>query len=123
MDLKENFSKNVRELRRLKHKTMDEFAVELGIGKSTLQGIEQKKSNSTLETVQTVAGRLGVSPLALLSDEMEPQKQMASANLMGTLELFRHLGKGEKERGLDLFAELVDLLSGPQLQEEFHESN
>ena len=123
MDLKENFSKNVRELRRLKHKTMDEFAVELGIGKSTLQGIEQKKSNSTLETVQTVAGRLGVSPLALLSDEMEPQKQMASANLMGTLELFRHLGKGEKERGLDLFAKLVDLLSGPQLQEEFHESN
>ena len=120
MNLKENFSKNVKEMRRLKHKTMDEFASELGIGKSTLQGIEQKKSNSTLETVQTVSERLEISPLALLSDEMKPQELKTAVNLLGTLDIFGTLPEKDRAAALDLFEQLVNLLSKNRPKEKEH---
>ena len=70
MELRQNFSQNIHALRLARQSTLEEFSYEIGIGKTTLQEIENGKSNSTLDTIETIACKLQIHPLSLLAKDI-----------------------------------------------------
>lgn len=72
MCLRENLAANLKSLRALKNASLEEFAYEIGVSRTTLFCMERQSSNSTIDTIEQICGRLGISPLALLSDNCDP---------------------------------------------------
>lgn len=68
MDLQQHFSDNMNKLHQIHDKTLEEFAKELCISRSSLQQILRGPCNPRLDTVEQIAAHLGIEPLALLSD-------------------------------------------------------
>lgn len=66
LTLCENLSINLREIRQQRQLSLTEFASTVGIGRSTLCGLETGKSNTTLETVDHMAARLEIPAPRLL---------------------------------------------------------
>lgn len=59
----------VRDLRRERGMSLSALALEAGIGKATLSGLEDgSRGNPTIETLYAVAGRLGVPLASILPD-------------------------------------------------------
>lgn len=59
----------IRELRQKRGLSLSALALEAGIGKATLSGLEDgSRGNPTIETLYAVAGRLGVPLAAILPD-------------------------------------------------------
>lgn len=59
----------LRELRRSRGLTQEGLAVQLGVTPRYLAGIERGERNLTLDSVDALAGQLGVNALALLSED------------------------------------------------------
>ncbi len=59
---------NLRRLRIARHLSLSELARATGMGKATLSGIENARSNPTIETLAGLAGALRVSILELLGE-------------------------------------------------------
>jgi len=57
----------VREIRRLRGFTQEALAAELGVSPRYLAGIERGERNLTLDSVDALAGQLGVESVSLLS--------------------------------------------------------
>ena len=106
MDLRDTLAQNLRRKRREREKTLDEFAEEIGISRSTLQEVESGRANATLETVGTIAGNLDVPPLELLED----RRDRGAVALLETLERFGRLTPEKRARAARLFCELAELL-------------
>lgn len=68
-DLQRAFGRNLREHRRARGLSQEAFADVLGVHRTYMGGIERGERNLTLRTVERVAERLGLEPLALLVDE------------------------------------------------------
>ncbi|WP_433584247.1 helix-turn-helix domain-containing protein [Microbacterium hydrocarbonoxydans] len=58
----------LRELRRSRGLTQEGLAVQLGVTPRYLAGIERGERNLTLDSVDALAGQLGVNSLSLLSE-------------------------------------------------------
>lgn len=109
MESNQNLSQNVKNLRKESKKNLEEFASDSGVGKSTIQDIESGKANVTLETVDTMAACLGVSPLELLAPRMD-----AARVLLGTLEMICKLDPDKREQAIHHIRSAVALLSGEE---------
>ena len=57
----------LRELRRSRGLSQEGLAAELGVSPRYLAGIERGERNLTLDSVDALAGQLGVSAIALLA--------------------------------------------------------
>lgn len=69
-NLNEAFSSSIRLLRQLSPRaSSEEYAAELGIGKTSLLNFEQGQGNPTLGTVQTIADHIGCDPRILLGND------------------------------------------------------
>ena len=71
MKMNETLACKLSIMRKLYGKSLVEFAEEIDVSKTTLQNIEAGKANLTLNMVETIANRLGISPMALISDEYD----------------------------------------------------
>ena len=67
MTLKRKMSKFLRMQRAEKRLSVAEFSEKLDISKATLQGYLSGEGNPTLDTVDHIAGRLGVDSISLLA--------------------------------------------------------
>ncbi len=67
MTLHEILAGNLAAARKLRQKSLSQFAEELAISRSSLQDMLKGEGNPTLSTVELVASRLGLDPLLLLS--------------------------------------------------------
>lgn len=65
-------SKRLKALQKLKGMTQNEFAEELAIGRSTLCAIYGQKENTTIDSLDQIADRLGRTASALLSVAGDP---------------------------------------------------
>ena len=74
MGIQQNMADTLRARKQLSGKSIEEWARELGIAQSTLQDYLKGIGNPTIKTVEYLAERLNVDPLALLSGNMEPEK-------------------------------------------------
>ena len=67
-DLNSSLASGVYLYRKMRNLTTEECAGELGISKTTLLKIEQRKANPTLDTVALIAKNMGCEPLSLLGN-------------------------------------------------------
>ena len=81
MKMNETLACKLSIMRKLYGKSLVEFAEEIDVSKTTLQNIEAGKANLTLNMVETIANRLGISPMALISDEYDA-RQLYTAKLL-----------------------------------------
>jgi transcriptional regulator with XRE-family HTH domain len=68
MDVRERLGRNVRRLRRVKGLGQEKFALEFGIDRTYVSGIERGTRNPTITVVQRLADALDV-PIAELFSE------------------------------------------------------
>ena len=110
MELRQNFSQNIHALRLARQSTLEEFSYEIGIGKTTLQEIESGKGNSTLDTIETIACKLQIHPLSLLSKDLTKESLPLSLSLLHFSEIFCCLPKTEQCKALKHFETLIQIL-------------
>jgi len=110
MDASTNLARNLAMLRSLRGASLICFAQELGISKSTLQQIEQGHS-PTLDTVECIAERLGVSAAALLSDSPSPAQTELLAQVLQGLDWYDHWSPEDQAFFRNLLTQLLYLFS------------
>ena len=98
MELKRNFSENIRNFRTSRGSSLEEFADIVGIGKTTLQDIENGKANSTLDTIETIAKGLNVNPIVLLTEIGSP---LEFAVLLSVLRISEYFAKLSIEKQIE----------------------
>jgi transcriptional regulator with XRE-family HTH domain len=70
-DLQLTFGLNLRAYRKGCGLSQEEFADVLGVHRTYMGGIERGERNLTLRSVERIAGRLDLEPLALLTQRIE----------------------------------------------------
>lgn len=110
MELRQNLSDNLKVLRQAREATLEGFSLDIGISRSTLQEIEAGKANATLDTVDTIAAHLGVSPLDLLSAGTETPQQIRT--ILNTMEQFSRLTPEKQELAIKHCQALMAIIGG-----------
>lgn len=118
MSMNQNLATNLRRIRKMNHATLEEYAFNLGIGKTTLQEIEKGKTNTTLNTVDLIAQNLEIDSLSLLSNEDYSFKFQLAKSLLDVLETYCNLPESERRVAGDLFCRLLDCLAGEASKKE-----
>ena len=111
MDLKHNFSNNIKNLRIKRNCTLEEFADEIGVGKTTLQDIENGKSNSTLDTIEKIANNLNINSLLLLTDFQAPEKYIPTMIILQSISGFCNLSEAKQLEISRHVNSIIDLLT------------
>ena len=70
-DLQHRLGAQLRSLRVARGLSQEALADDLGVHRTYIGGLERGERNVTLRTVERLAARLGVDPLALLTDRVE----------------------------------------------------
>jgi transcriptional regulator with XRE-family HTH domain len=66
-ELQRIVGENLRAYRKARDLSQEDFADVLGVHRTYMGGIERGERNLTLQTVEKIAGTLGLEPLVLLS--------------------------------------------------------
>lgn len=112
MALKDNLSENIRALRKLHNSSLEEFASEIGISKSSLQTIEKGQDlNPSLGTIETISKSLEVPALSLLSDTYNTDELHIAFILLRTISRVVNLPDDKQQQASNLFDQLIRLLS------------
>jgi transcriptional regulator with XRE-family HTH domain len=70
-DLQRAVGRNLRAYREAKGLSQEAFADELDVHRTYMGGIERGERNLTLKSLERIAERLGLDPLALLQPDSE----------------------------------------------------
>jgi transcriptional regulator with XRE-family HTH domain len=70
-DLQRTVGRNLRAYREARELSQEAFADVLGVHRTYMGGIERGERNLTLKTVEKIATRLDLKPLALLASEAQ----------------------------------------------------
>ena len=111
MKINETLACKLSIMRKLYGKSLVEFVEEIDVSKTTLQNIEAGKANLTLNMVETIANRLGISPMALISDEYDARHLYTAKLFLEFLKSFRNLSMEDQTEAIILFDRLVRILS------------
>lgn len=68
-DLQRTIGRNLRAYREAKGLSQEAFADELGVHRTYMGGIERGERNLTLKSLERIAERIGLDPLALLCQQ------------------------------------------------------
>ncbi|MGH2878767.1 MAG: helix-turn-helix domain-containing protein [Solirubrobacteraceae bacterium] len=68
-DLQKALGKNLRAYRETRKLSQEVFADVLGVHRTYMGGVERGERNLTLKSVERIAQRLGIDPLALLAGQ------------------------------------------------------
>lgn len=71
-DLQRHLGEHLRALRAATGLSQEAFADHLGIHRTYIGGLERGERNVTLQTVERIAQRLGLTPLSLLGGDSPP---------------------------------------------------
>ena len=106
----QNLSKKLKAYRISRGMTQAEFALEIGISKSTLQEIEHGKS-PTLETLSCIASHLNIPAAVLLSDSVPPTQLNVIAQLVQGFDWFAQCSSQEQDQLLRALEQVSHSLS------------
>jgi transcriptional regulator with XRE-family HTH domain len=67
-NVKQLFGKRLRELRKLRGWSQEEFALNVDLDRSYIGGVERGERNISLENICLIAKALGVAPAQLFTD-------------------------------------------------------
>lgn len=85
MEKHEIFAKNLAAIQAYRGQSLDEFALDIGIPKSTLQSV-RASGNTTLNTALLIAEGLGMSLDSLVGDAAFPEKTQLARHLIQSLD-------------------------------------
>ena len=109
MGYDQNLARNLALIRSLRRLSMEEFAGELGIAKSTLQSILQT-GNTTLDTLLRISGSLKVSLDTLVNDGFEKQTAVPLKTLLPLFDWFRTLNAEQQQSVIFHLEKILDVL-------------
>lgn len=90
--------------------SITDFSEELGISRSSMQGLLKGNANPRMDTVEQIATRLQVDPLTLLAcPYSEPELECAFL-LLQSLEAFSQLPEEKRRESAALFHSLIELM-------------
>lgn len=72
-DLQRTVGRNLRAYRMARGLSQEAFADVLGVHRTYMGGVERGERNLTLKSVERIASRIGVEPLALLAAADRPE--------------------------------------------------
>lgn len=76
MNIQQNIANNIRKIKTERKLTLDEYAVELGIARSSLMNYLNGTANPRADTIELLAESLNVSPGSLISaPQWETERQ------------------------------------------------
>ena len=75
MDAKKNMSQRVKAYRKSKYNSIEAFSEDLGIALNTVRKLERAHGNPTMDTMNLVADKLGITVSELLSPPASGQEQ------------------------------------------------
>lgn len=105
-EIQKNIAATLKAYMHEKGLTQEEYALELGIARSSLQEYLKEDSNPRADTIELLAKRLGIPPSALVSDNTEKvQRLLQNPEAQALHPLFEPV----VERCMDLVAELYRL--------------
>lgn len=109
MGMSENMAEMMRMLKRYSGKSVGEFSEDLDVSHSTLQVYLSGKGNPTLSMIEHLAGKLGITPLALVAGNVEPDQSTIIRLLLDTIQAVADLPQTKRLKFAELFLELVQL--------------
>lgn len=112
MEMNESVRKYLTARRQIEGLSLIEFAAKMDVSRTTLQNIEAGKANLTLDMVESIAKKLDVSPMVLLSGEYDKKQLQVAKVLLESLRWMRGLEKEEREEAVRHFDCLVRIISG-----------
>ena len=110
-ELKKNLGANIKRYRRQKGKSMEDFAEEICIARSTLQEMEAGRSNPRLDTLEVISKSLDVSPQLLLSSPSQIEMYAKEYALLEQIQAFAQLPEQEQREFIEKFLRLAELLN------------
>ena len=108
-DLNSSLASGVYLYRKMRNLSTEECASELGISKTTLIKIEQRKANPTLDTVALIAKNMGCEPLSLLGNP-SACNYFAAILLMNLLEQGNQYSLDTLQQAVNHLQAALDLL-------------
>ena len=103
------FANNLAAIQAYRGQSLDEFALDLGIPKSTLQSV-RTSGNTTLNTALLIAEGLGVSLDSLVGDTALSEKTQLARHLIQSLDGLRALSTSEREEVLLHFHRILEVI-------------
>ena len=110
MGLKKNLAYNIKLMRLIKNASLEEFADEIGVSRTTLFNIEKGKGNITIETIEHISQNLEISPLSLLSDAGGVSKLNHAEVLLKSLKDLTFMSETDRMEALMLMNRLAELM-------------
>lgn len=102
-------SKNIIAFRTVRSQSQVDFSKEVGIAKSTLQGIE-KGHSPNLDTIELIAKGLGVPVTVLLSDSLPSNELAIVAHLIQACAQYHRWSREDRQSMLCAACEIARLL-------------
>lgn len=112
MGIQQNMANAIRMIQKMRHKSMDEFAEDLQISRSTLHEYCKGRGNPTALMMEHLAQKMDIDPSVLVSGLFDPNQQEAAMLLLSTIQEISKLPKDRRVRFAELFLEMVSLWDG-----------
>ena len=109
MAIKENLARTLRRIKTERQLSCREFADELAIPKSSLESYINGTGNPRADTLEMLAGELNVPLAEIVSGPVSGREQ--AEMIIRTVKELSSLSPEKRERGLQLFCELMALFS------------
>ena len=109
MDIKRNLSNSLRALCEARNLTLQEFAEEINIPRTTLQAIFAE-GNTTLETLMRISEGTGLPPEMLLQDDATPRKISVARWLLHGIECYDALTDYQQQRLADYIDGIMEVV-------------
>lgn len=110
MDIRQNMASVIRTLHEQSGKSLNEFADDLEIARSTLQEYLLCRGNPSITTIEHLARKLNVEPLFLLCGAFSDHQVVTLMELLEVLKLFENISSAQRYRFAELLNEMVMLL-------------
>ena len=109
MDIKRNLSNSLRALCEARSLTLQEFAEEINIPRTTLQSIFAE-GNTTLETLMRISEGTGLPPEMLLQDDAAPRKIGVARWLLQGVACYDELTEFQQQKLADYIDGIMEVV-------------
>lgn len=109
MGIQQNMADMIRMIMKLQKKSLDEFADELQIARSTLQDYLKAQGNPTATMIEHLAQKLGIDPAVLITGLFGLSQGETVLFLLGLIQKVAELPQERRLRFAELFLEMIHL--------------
>jgi len=107
LGIQNNIAAILRAKKKNDGRSLAEWSAELGVACSTLQEYMKGEGNPTVIMVEHLAEKMGISPVALVAGDMEPEQYETALLMLDTIQAVSVLPQPKRVRFAELFLELM----------------